>query len=274
MSGRTDSGRGAGTGAGAGAGAGAKEVILARVRDALGRGDDATPPPAGDIPREYRRSGTLTGDELVDLFIDRLEDYDATVRRVPADGVAGAVAAFLRERHGGGDAAREDGGGAGEVTVVTPDAVPAEWFAEVTGDDDGDGDGAAPAEDGPADGDGFSVRVIRDSRERPLGVDTVNSVDAVVTGSAVSVADTGTIVLVGELSGRRATTLVPDHHIVVVDVADIVEIVPEAFRRLTGQGLDGQPMTFVSGPSATVDIELIRVQGVHGPRTLDVVIAG
>ncbi|MEL4153670.1 LUD domain-containing protein [Corynebacterium bovis] len=244
------------------------------MRDALGRGDDATPPPAGDIPREYRRSGTLTGDELVDLFIDRLEDYDATVRRVPADGVAGAVAAFLRERHGGGDAAREDGGGAGEVTVVTPDAVPAEWFAEVTGDDDGDGDGAAPAEDGPADGDGFSVRVIRDSRERPLGVDTVNSVDAVVTGSAVSVADTGTIVLVGELSGRRATTLVPDHHIVVVDVADIVEIVPEAFRRLTGQGLDGQPMTFVSGPSATVDIELIRVQGVHGPRTLDVVIAG
>ncbi|MEJ4096956.1 LutC/YkgG family protein [Corynebacterium bovis] len=269
MSGRTDSGHGAGAGAGAaagvgagagaaaGVGAGAREVILARVRDALGRGDDATPPPAGDIPREYRRSGSLTGDELVDLFIDRLEDYDATVRRVPADGVAGAVAAFLRERHGGGGATREDGGGAGEVTVVTPDAVPAEWFAEVTGD-----------------GDGVPVRVIRDSRERPLDVDTVNSVDAVVTGSAVSVADTGTIVLVGELSGRRATTLVPDHHVVVVDVDDIVEIVPEAFRRLTGQGLDGQPMTFVSGPSATVDIELIRVQGVHGPRTLDVVIAG
>ncbi|MFZ2275125.1 LutC/YkgG family protein, partial [Corynebacterium variabile] len=108
----------------------------------------------------------------------------------------------------------------------------------------------------------------------PLSVADLDRVDAVVTASFCSVAESGTILLAGPDSGRRAATLVPDHHVVVVKVADIVELLPEAVTRLTDAGLHTSPVTMVAGPSASVDIELVRVQGVHGPRTLDVVLAG
>nr|WP_084588225.1 LUD domain-containing protein [Corynebacterium auriscanis] len=105
-----------------------------------------------------------------------------------------------------------------------------------------------------------------------LTQEQINAAAAVVTGSAVTIADTGTIVLAGAESGRRITTLLPDHHVVVVAESSIVELVPQAITYLREQGLHTEPMTMVSGPSATVDIELIRVHGVHGPRQLDVVI--
>lgn len=105
--------------------------------------------------------------------------------------------------------------------------------------------------------------------EPALSSDEVAAADAVVTAAAVAIADSGTIVLDGSAGqGRRVLSLLPDAMIVVLEAAQVVSSLPAAIARLDGT----RPMTFVSGPSATVDIELVRVQGVHGPRALDVVL--
>jgi L-lactate dehydrogenase complex protein LldG len=129
----------------------------------------------------------------------------------------------------------------GTGTAVIPADLPQEW---VTG-----------------------IRTVID--EPPLGVEALDGVDAVVTGCALGIAATGTIVLdAGAAQGRRALTLVPDHHICVIRTDQIVDTVPQGFAALDPV----RPLTFISGPSATSDIELERVAGVHGPRMLDVVI--
>ena len=117
---------------------------------------------------------------------------------------------------------------------------------------------------------------------RPDGIDLVedhglspqelDALDGALTGCALAIAETGTFVLDGgERSGRRALTLVPDLHICVVERSQVVAGVPDAIRALEGRR---GPFTFVSGPSATSDIELDRVEGVHGPRRLEVLITG
>jgi L-lactate dehydrogenase complex protein LldG len=105
-----------------------------------------------------------------------------------------------------------------------------------------------------------------------LPIAELDRLAGVVTGCTVAIAETGTIVLAGgSQEGRRALTLVPDLHVCIVEARQVVETVPEAFEWLAAFAT--RPLTFVSGPSATSDIELRRVEGVHGPRSLVVVIA-
>ncbi|WP_052669391.1 LutC/YkgG family protein [Nitriliruptor alkaliphilus] len=201
----------------------ARDEVLARIRSALGPA-----PAAPDVPREYRGQGSDDGRgraALLDLLVDRLEDYKATVVRVDVGGVIDAVTSGL------GDAA----------TVVVPPGLLDAWLPT-----------------GP--------RTIRDDG---LDAEALDQVDAVVTGATVAVADTGTIVLDGSPDqGRRAITLVPDLHVCIVAADQVVATVPDALARLDPT----RPQTWISGPSATSDIELNRVEGVHGPRRLVVVL--
>ena len=114
-----------------------------------------------------------------------------------------------------------------------------------------------------------SVELVED--EPPLTPQDLDAADGDLTGCALAIAETGTIVLDGgPRSGRRAITLVPDYHACVVEARSIVAGVPDAVAALAEAAAAGRPITLVSGPSATSDIELDRVEGVHGPRTLDV----
>jgi L-lactate dehydrogenase complex protein LldG len=111
------------------------------------------------------------------------------------------------------------------------------------------------------------------AEEPELSVQGLDEVDGVITSSALAIARTGTIVLDGGPGqGPRRLTLVPDLHVCVVEGHQVVGTVPEAIQALKGAAEAGRPLTFVSGPSATSDIELERVQGVHGPRRLEVLL--
>ena len=189
-------------------------------------------PAAPAVPRAYRATGEhhSGATQLVGLLVERLEDYRATVIRAEGD-VAAAVVRGL-----------EAAGVTGDGVVLHAPGLPPEWL----------GGFAAERDDG--------TRTPRD----------LDAVAAVVTGSVVAVAETGTIALDGSpRCGRRALSLVPDVHVCVVRSDDVVQTVPEGLARLDPT----RPTTLVSGPSATSDIELTRVEGVHGPRTLVVVLA-
>jgi L-lactate dehydrogenase complex protein LldG len=207
----------------------ARDEVLGRVRLALG--DAAAPPP---VRRDYRTADhrpDLGPAELLDLLVDRLVDYRALVRRGPAAEAGAMVAAALLER--------------GARRLAVPDGLPPAWLDRL-----------------PA-----GLELVGD--RPPLRAATLDALDGVVTGCAVAIAETGTIVLdAGPGQGRRALSLVPDYHLVVVTADQVVASVPQAVARLDPV----RPLTWVSGPSATSDIELNRVEGVHGPRTLEVVL--
>jgi L-lactate dehydrogenase complex protein LldG len=218
---------------------GSRDQILGRIRSALG---DAPRPDVDQtyraLPRNYLRAHHEQ--DIVALFAERAADYRAVVERRPAAEVPAAVARILTDR------ARDQGARdqSPETAFVVPDGFPAEWIlAEIT--------------------------VVRD--DPPLSPAQLDRLAGVVTGCAVAIAETGTIVLDhGPAQGRRALTLVPDFHLVIVRAEQVTADLPDAFARLD----PGRPQTLISGPSATSDIELIRVEGVHGPRTLHILLAG
>ncbi|MEU4487160.1 lactate utilization protein C [Streptomyces purpurascens] len=183
------------------------------------------------ITRDYlREHGQRTVAETVDLLAENLADYRAVVHRCTDDELPDVLMRLLAER--------------GTRSVLVPPELPPHWLKAVD-----------------------ATRVHDRAVSTPHELDRV---DSVVTGCAVAIAETGTIVLDGSPDqGRRRITLVPDHHICVVRVpGQVVSSVPQGLERLD----PARPLTWISGPSATSDIELDRVEGVHGPRTLEVIL--
>ncbi|MEV4508892.1 LUD domain-containing protein [Dactylosporangium sp. NPDC049525] len=212
----------------------AREAVLARIRAALGP-DPVVP----DVPRDYRRSGAAAPElaELLDLLVDRLVDYKATVITTTAADLAADLRAAL-------DATMPAGG-----RLIVPPQLPGEWLPRT--------DAAAGTERDVVVDDGT------------LGPRDLDGFAGVVTACAAACAETGTIALDGGPDqGRRAITLVPDRHFCVVRADQVVHSVPDLLTRLAPT----RPLTLISGPSATSDIELNRVEGVHGPRTLVVLL--
>ncbi|MFC8275862.1 lactate utilization protein C [Streptomyces sp. NPDC057271] len=208
-----------------------RELILRRIRAAL------TDVPASDAPydravdRNYAREhGHRDAEETVALLAENLADYRAVVHRCRPEALPELIGRLLAER--------------GARRVLAPAGLPRALLSRTDA-------------------------AVVDERAELTPYD-LDGIDSVVTGCAVAVAETGTVVLdAGPDQGRRRVTLVPDHHICVVRTPEqVVASVPPALERLDPT----RPLTWISGPSATSDIELDRVEGVHGPRRLDVIL--
>jgi L-lactate dehydrogenase complex protein LldG len=209
----------------------AREEILRRIRAAKSGVATAEVARVGwnAVERGYRREAARSREAILELLVDRLQDYDAHVVRAGHVEVSTVAARMLRERKA--------------KRMVVPRGLAAEWLP-------------------------VGVEFVVDEG---LPATELDRVDGVVTGATLAIAETGTVVLQNVAGqGRRAVTLVPDYHLCVVLVEDVVETVPEAIGRL--QATAGLATTFVSGPSATADIEMTRIKGVHGPRFLDVIL--
>jgi L-lactate dehydrogenase complex protein LldG len=168
----------------------------------------------------------------VELFVERVADYGAGVHVLAPGEVADAVAAACRKH--------------GATRLAVPADIPRSWLPP-------------------------GVEAVVDAA---LPADELEAIGAALTGCALGIAMTGTVVLDGgPFQGRRALTLVPDLHLCVIEQEQVVDGVPSALRRLARGLREGAlPVTFVSGPSATSDIELARVEGVHGPRRFELLL--
>lgn len=210
----------------------ARETILRRVRTALRDVPPNETPSQVAIPRDYRQQDERPHEEIIADFMHHVADYKATVRRINQSELKPAIADLCAAQQA--------------QRLATPRDIPPAWLPER----------------------------IECMYDEGLSRKQLNSVDGVLTGCALAIAQTGSLVLDGgAFQGRRMLTLLPDFHLCIVFTNQIVGIVPEAIKRLTeGVYAHARPITFISGSSATSDIELHRVEGVHGPRRLAVLV--
>ncbi len=211
----------------------ARDEILSRIRTAL-----ADHPDGGSVDRAYRQAdpGPDAAADALPLLVERITDYKATVHQATTRSAPGVIETAVAAR--------------GARRLVVPAGFPADLLADLV-----------------------TVPGIEFVHDDPLlSAADLDATDGVLTLSRLAIAETGTIVLdAGPGQGRRALTLVPDYHLCVVHAATVVRGVPEAIAQLATTD-PTRPLTWISGPSATSDIELQRVEGVHGPRTLVVVL--
>ena len=209
----------------------ARSRILASIRMSLGSQSTVESISAeyDAIPRSYTRSSAADEHARLELFADRLLEYDAGVYRTVRERIAATVAEILalRTRH----------------RIAIPAGIPEAWLPE-----------------------GFDFAIADGWSNQQL-----DKIDGTLSACTVAIAETGTIVLQNSAGqGPRSLSLVPDYFICVVFADQVVATVPEAFDRILANS--NLPTTFISGPSATADIEMTRIKGVHGPRFLDVIL--
>lgn len=211
----------------------ARTAILGRIHEALQDVPNDEQPGTISVARTYRQHGTMEREELVQRFIERVADYKVNLSRVPEQELSTAIGVVCAAR--------------GICRLVAPVDLPASWVPE-------------------------NLELLRD--EPPLTNEQLDESSGVLTGCSLGIAQTGTIVLDGgDWQGRRVLTLLPDYHLCIIFERQIVDLVPEAIVSLSEAVRQHQrPITLISGPSATSDIELNRVEGVHGPRTLEVLV--
>ena len=214
----------------------ARKEILKRIRQGTEDVPESEKPEDVPLNRNYRTGVDSSQAHIVELFAERVGEYKATVHRIKQDALAEQIAVSCRQQQ--------------VENLVIPPGIPEELL--------------------PKD-----LNLLMDGRQA-LSHSQLDESDGVLTTCRIAVAQTGTIILDGgDGQGRRALTLVPDYHLCIVREDQIVNILPEAIRALDDTvNSEGAPITMISGPSATSDIELNRVEGVHGPRRFEVLIVG
>ncbi len=207
-----------------------RQTILSRIRGPHAKSNpDLVAEKYASITRAYDRAGSLNLEDRLNMFEERLVEYDAHVHRVTQSTLPTEIAAAISRR--------------GAKRIAVPAGIPAAWMTPALSATEADS----------------------------LSNIELDQFDGLISGCTVAIALTGTIVLQNApAQGPRKLSLVPDYHLCVVFADQIVETVSEAFDRLAATAK--LPTTFISGPSATADIEMTRIKGVHGPRFLEVLI--
>lgn len=214
-----------------------KKEMLATIRKALAEVPHTESPEGIEVKRNYLQKSELSHMEIVDLFAERVGEYKATVQKVNQSDLKKVIEDSCKREN--------------VKQLVVPNDFQEEYLPK-------------------------NIELLFDDSNHPLSHQELDDSDGVITTCAFAVAQTGTIILdAGDGQGRRALTLVPDYHLCIVREDQIVELIPEGFSAVESSvKKEGRPITFISGPSATSDIELSRVEGVHGPRRLEVLIVG
>jgi L-lactate dehydrogenase complex protein LldG len=216
----------------------ARDEILARIQRSFPPEPRSSADDHAAIPRTYVQSGTLDPEARLDLFEERLRDYGTEVYRCAPAQLPETIAQAMQS--------------AGVTALLVAKGIASEWLPT-----------AAKARTD----EGHPLSFLRDEN---LSYEALDHSQGVMTTCAVAIALTGTIILRHEQDGRRALTLIPDFHLCIVRAGQVVETVPEAIRAIENPAAG--PITTVSGPSATSDIEMTRIKGVHGPRKLSVIL--